>query len=114
MSWVPISPTNALLKASIVGRSPRQWSGSSIPRSVWVVIGPFWGSKPACEAQRLGLHSTGWPPSGTMKRTLSPKVPYWTKLPAGLPRSQASPSLSPEMWHEEQAASPWPELEIPS
>jgi hypothetical protein len=68
MSFVPISPTNALLKAFMVGRSPRQWSGSSMPRSVCVVIGPFSGSKPACDATSAGL-SIG------KKRTLSPGVP---------------------------------------
>ena len=61
MSAVPIRPTNALLNSRIVGRSLRQCSGSSIPRSVWVVIGPFWGSNPRCEAQTDGSHSSGWP-----------------------------------------------------
>jgi hypothetical protein len=48
---VPMRLTNAGLKAWKLGRSPRQWNGSrlSSPRSVWVAIGPFMGSKPFVE-----------------------------------------------------------------
>lgn len=73
-SSLPSRLTKAPLKSASVGRSPRQCSGSSIERSVCVVIGPFCGSNPACAAHSAESHGTGWPPCGVTNRTLSSGV----------------------------------------
>src|SRR5437899_10740231 len=49
-----------------------------------------------------------------MNRTLSPAVPYGTKLPGGFPRSHPSSSMLPEMWQDAQEMSPCPDVSMPS
>ena len=80
-------------------RSPRQCMGPlfTIPRRVWVVIGPFneWKflSSPMVSRKGFGLLST---------------------VPLGSPRSQARLSKSPKMWQLAHDASPLLEVRVAS
>src|SRR5213080_3896197 len=95
---IPSRSSKPTLKDRKFRRSPRQWNGSRVfnPRSVWVVIGPFIGSKPLVEG-----------PSGA--KCTHGACEYGTKVPCGSPRSQARLSKLPNTWQVAHAMSPWPE-----
>src|SRR5262245_21488546 len=102
---IPIRLTTAGLNGWKLGRSPRQWKGERFlrPRIVWVVIGPFIGSKPEVDAPRkLKNVTSSLPPGGGWLNG--------TSEPVGSPRSQAMLSKFENMWQVAHAMSPWPEV----